>query len=244
MAKEIDIVELANMVKGRIIGNFKEIRIAGTCAIDKYVENKISFIGNKKYGEMLAALQNAIILIPKDLIDFPEKYPQNCYIIVEDVLNSLMDIQDFFYNDQFIIMEEGIAQTAKTDSSARIGKEVYLGENVYIGPGLEIIDQTLSNLVTLGDRVTISPRVTLVVSSSPNNSKLGEIYPRKIGEITIGGDAWIATGAIILPGITIGKMSVVGAGSVVTEGIPSYTVVGGVPAKVIKKMETKYEDSI
>ena len=137
---------------------------------------------------------------------------------------------------------------AKKRISHKIRIKIYkhlgmsIGKDVYIGPGLEIIDQTLSNLVTLGDRVTISPRVTLVVSSSPNNSKLREIYPRKIGRITIEDDAWIATGAIILPGITIGKMSVVGAGSVVTKDVPPFTVVGGVPAKVIKKIgENNYE---
>ena len=139
-----------------------------------------------------------------------------------------------------------LMEFAKKRISHKIRIKIYkllgmsIGENVYIGPGLEIIDQTLSNLVTLGDRVTISPLVTLVVSSSPNNSKLRDVfYPRRTGRITIEDDAWIATGAIILPGITIGKMSVVGAGSVVTKGIPSYTVVGGVPAKVIKKIGDK-----
>jgi len=136
-----------------------------------------------------------------------------------------------------------LMEFAKKRISYKIRIEIYkllgmrIGENVYIGPGLEIIDQTLSNLVTLGERVTISPRVTLVVSSSPNKSKLRDVvYPRKIGKITIEDDAWIATGAIILPGITIGKMSVVGAGSVVTKDVLPFTVVGGVPAKVIKRI--------
>lgn len=135
-----------------------------------------------------------------------------------------------------------LLEFARRSISHKIRIKIYrllgmrIGENVYIGPGLEIIDQTLSSLVTLGDRVTISPRVTLVVSSSPNNSKLREIYPRKIGRITIEDDAWIATGVIILLGTTIGKMSVVGAGAVVTKDVPRFTVVGGVPAKVIKKI--------
>jgi UDP-3-O-[3-hydroxymyristoyl] glucosamine N-acyltransferase len=155
MAKEIDIVELANMVKGEILGNFKEVRITGTCAMDNYRENRITFIRSRKYGKLLAPLRNAIIIIPKDLIEFSKKYPQNCYIVVEDVLNSLMDIQDFFYSDQFIIMEEGIAQTAKTDSSARIGKKVYLGENTYIGKNAIIGEEVkiLHNSVIFDDVV-------------------------------------------------------------------------------------------
>jgi acetyltransferase-like isoleucine patch superfamily enzyme len=141
-----------------------------------------------------------------------------------------------------------LLEFAKRSISHKIRIKIYkhlgmrIGENVYIGPGLEIIDQTLSRLVTLGDRVTISPRVTFVVSSSPNKSKLRGTYPRKIGKIYIEDDAWIATGAIILPSITIGKMSVVGAGAVVTKAVTPFTVVGGVPAKVIKKIgENNYE---
>lgn len=74
MTKEVDIVELAGIVNGRIIGEFKDVRIRGTCAIDKYVKNKLSFIRNKKYDKSLSLLQNAIIIIPKDLIEFTEKY--------------------------------------------------------------------------------------------------------------------------------------------------------------------------
>ena len=101
MPKEINIIELVNMLKGRAVGNFSnEIRITGTCAVDRYVENKVSFVRNRKYGEMLAQLQNAVILVPEDLIEFCQRYPQNVYIVVRGEMNSLMDIQDFFYADQ------------------------------------------------------------------------------------------------------------------------------------------------
>lgn len=112
-----------------------------------------------------------------------------------------------------------------------------IGKRAYVGTDLDIIDQTLSSLVTLGDRATISNRTTLVVSASPNNSKLIGFYPRKAGKIIIEDDAWIGTGAILLPGVTIGKMSVVAAGAVVTRDVPPFTVVAGVPARIIKKLE-------
>ena len=111
-----------------------------------------------------------------------------------------------------------------------------IGKDTYIGPELEIIDQTLSRLVILGDRVTISSRVTLVVSSSPNKSKLSEKYSKKFGIILVEDDAWIGTGVIILPGITIGKMSIVNAGAVVTKDVLPFTIVAGVPAKQIRKI--------
>jgi len=116
-----------------------------------------------------------------------------------------------------------------------LGMEI--GNDTFIGAGLEIIDATLANLITLGERVTIAPRSTIVVSSGPHNSRLKNIFPRKFGEVTIEDDAWIGTGVIILPGVTVGKMSVIGAGAVVTKDVPPYTIVGGVPAIVIKKVE-------
>ena len=136
-----------------------------------------------------------------------------------------------------------LMRVAKAIFSYKIRIKIYkhlgmkVGKDTYIGPGLKIIDETLTNLVALGNRVTIAPHTTLVVSSSPNNSKLKYIYQRKIGKITIEDDAWIGTGAIILPGVTIKKMSIVGAGAVVTRDVPPFTVVGGVPAKIIKKLE-------
>ena len=143
-----------------------------------------------------------------------------------------------------------LMRIAKTILSYKIRIRIYrhlgmsIGKDTYVGPGLELIDQTLSNLVVLGDRVTISPQVTLVVSAGPNNSRLRKVYPRKFGKIVIEDDAWVGTGAIILPGVTIGKMSVVGAGAVVIEDVPPYTVVAGVPARAIKKLEIKNENSI
>ena len=134
---------------------------------------------------------------------------------------------------------------AKVTLSYKIRIKIYkhlgmaIGENVYIGPGLDVIDETLTNLITLGDRVTIAPQTTFVVSSSPNNSKLKDIYPRRFGNIVVEDDAWIGTGAIILPGVVIGRMSVVGAGAVVVSDVQPFTVVGGVPAKVIRKIEPK-----
>ncbi len=139
MAKELSITELAEMVKGEIKGDSRnEIKVVGTCVIDAYIPNKASFVKNQKYGELLAGLQNAIIIIPKNLADFCDKYPHNTYIVVEDVLNSMMDVQDFFYKERFTMSEEGISLTAKVDKSAKIGSRVYIGDNTYIGENVLI----------------------------------------------------------------------------------------------------------
>ena len=115
-----------------------------------------------------------------------------------------------------------------------IGKDVYVGEDLIIIGGRDT-----ENKVFIGDRVAISPRVTLIAVSHPEYSKIRRYTGDKEGKIIIQDDAWIGAGAIILPNVTIGKGAVVGAGAVVTKDVPPYTVVAGVPAKEIKKLDLK-----
>jgi acetyltransferase-like isoleucine patch superfamily enzyme len=114
-----------------------------------------------------------------------------------------------------------------------------IGADVYVAPGLIIADELEGDGydVVIGNRASIGPRVTIVTVSSPNNSRLGEIIGTYRGKVAIGDDAWIGTGAILLPGITIGSMSIVGAGAVVTENVPPRSVAVGVPAKVVRRIE-------
>lgn len=134
MAKDIGISDLASMVNGRIVGDVgEEDSLLGTCAVDNYVKGKVSFIKNPKYGEMLAGLHDAVIVVPESLSALCEKYPQNLYVVVEDVAASMVRIQDSFYADSFTRDEDGICQTAKVDPSVSIGHGAYIGENVFIG---------------------------------------------------------------------------------------------------------------
>ena len=57
------------------------------------------------------------------------------------------------------------------------------------------------------------------------------------GTILIGENVWIGAGVVVLPDVTISSNSIVGAGSVVTHDVPAYSVVGGVPARVIKTLQ-------
>jgi Acetyltransferase (isoleucine patch superfamily) len=60
--------------------------------------------------------------------------------------------------------------------------------------------------------------------------------------VTIGHDVWIGHGVTILPGVTIGHGAVVGAGAVVSKDVPNYTIVGGVPAQIIKRRFTEEQE--
>lgn len=112
-----------------------------------------------------------------------------------------------------------------------------LGKDVYIGEDLIIIDELDERgYLHVGNRVAIAERVTLVISSRPNFSRIAPFVPSAHGPITIEDDAWLGTGCIIFPNIRIGQGAVVGAGSVVTRDVPPFTIVAGVPAKPIKKI--------
>lgn len=109
-----------------------------------------------------------------------------------------------------------------------------IGRGVYIPPDLKISDKSsrTGNLI-IGDRVSIGPGVLLITDSSPNNSRLIKKYPLKSCEMTIGDDTWIGAGAIMLPGVNVGQCSIIGAGSVVINDVPPYSVFAGNPAKLI-----------
>jgi acetyltransferase-like isoleucine patch superfamily enzyme len=116
-----------------------------------------------------------------------------------------------------------------------------VGKDVYVGEDLIIVDEPSDwGMVRIGDRVAISPRVTLVVSSRPNFSRMGPYVPVKHGPITIENDAWLGTGVVVLPNITIGEGAVVGANSVVTKDVRSYTIVGGSPARLIREVSVPW----
>jgi acetyltransferase-like isoleucine patch superfamily enzyme len=118
--------------------------------------------------------------------------------------------------------------------NGKIGNQVYVGGNLTITMGYS--DKTMK--IVIGDRVAFGPNVTLVLATHPNYSKLKKLlspFPKR--EIEIGDDSWIGANAVIMPNVKIGKMCIIGAGAVVTKDVPDYSVVVGVPAKIIKKID-------
>jgi len=113
-----------------------------------------------------------------------------------------------------------------------------VGRQVAIGEDLIIVDTAYQEpLVRIGNRVGIAQRVTLITASGVPYSRIRQILGSQVGPIVIEDDVWIGAGAIIMPDITIGQGAVVGAGAVVTKNVPPYTIVVGVPAKPIKRID-------
>lgn len=92
--------------------------------------------------------------------------------------------------------------------------------------------------IIIGENSTLAYQTTILTNAYPNGpyNKLIKIYPRVTAPIIIGDNSWIGARSIILPGVTIGNFCVIAAGSVVTKDVPDYTVVAGVPAKPVKKL--------
>lgn len=115
--------------------------------------------------------------------------------------------------------------------NADCGKNIHLGKNVFINSGCKFQDQ---GGIYIGDRALIGHNVVLATLNHPlDSTKRSSLEP---ASIHIEDDVWIGSGAIVLPGVTIGQGSVIAAGAVVTNDVPEMTVVGGIPAKPIKKI--------
>jgi maltose O-acetyltransferase len=119
---------------------------------------------------------------------------------------------------------------------------VLLGENSYINLGFQCTLARNGISAIIGKNVSIGPNVTFVVSSCANNGQEINMIPyirdrlTKEEQIIIEDEVWIGAGVTVLPGITIGRCSVVGAGSVVTGNVEPFSVYAGVPAKKIRAL--------
>eukprot|EP01120_Amphizonella_sp_Union-15-10_P003439 TRINITY_DN1385_c0_g1_i1.p1 TRINITY_DN1385_c0_g1~~TRINITY_DN1385_c0_g1_i1.p1 ORF type:complete len:197 (-),score=41.35 TRINITY_DN1385_c0_g1_i1:139-729(-) len=113
------------------------------------------------------------------------------------------------------------------------GYNVALGEGVYINFGCVILDCAP---VEIGDNVMFGPNVQLYPATHPTDAKLRISGKEYALPIKIGNNVWIGGGVIILPGVSIGDNTTIGAGSVVTKDIPDNVVAVGNPCKVIKKL--------
>ncbi len=112
------------------------------------------------------------------------------------------------------------------------GQNISLGKNVFINSGCCFQDQ---GGIEIGNNVLIGQQVVLAtLNHDLIPIKRANMQP---SPIKIGNDVWIGAHATILPGVTIGDGAVIAAGAVVTKDVPKNTVVAGVPAKVIKKIE-------
>ena len=154
-----------------------------------------------------------------------------------------------------VIIEDGVELNCLATHGIQLGDRVSIGKyaiirpaNIYGGPigdGLVLGNHSnigpynyigCSGKITIGNNVMLAPRVSIYAENhlfDHTHITIKEQGVKRM-DVIIEDDCWIAANAVILAGVTIGKGSVVAAGSVVNENIPPYSVVAGVPARVIK----------
>ncbi len=112
------------------------------------------------------------------------------------------------------------------------GSNIYLGERVYFNFNCVVLDVCE---VKIGDFTFFGPAVQIYTGTHPLNAELRRT--QEFGKpVSIGSDVWVGGGAIILPGVTIGSKTVIGAGSVVTRDIPDGVVAAGNPCRIIREI--------
>lgn len=114
------------------------------------------------------------------------------------------------------------------------GKNIYLGDYVFMNYMCIILD---NNAVRIGNHVMIGPAVQIYTAAHDLQAEARNQGWEVAKLIVIEDNVWIGGGAILLPGVRIGKNSVVGAGAVVSRSVPANTVVAGNPARVIRNIQ-------
>jgi len=140
------------------------------------------------------------------------------------------EVRDFLSQVTGAEIDESVA--VFTPLYINYGKNTRIGKNVFINFDCVFLDL---GGITIEDNVLIAPKVSLLSEAHPlSPAERQSLIP---GAIHIKKNAWIGAGATILPGVTIGENAVVAAGAVVSKDVPANTIVGGVPAKIIKTIQ-------
>jgi maltose O-acetyltransferase len=114
------------------------------------------------------------------------------------------------------------------------GQHIHMGDHVYLNVLCTILD---CNEVRIGDHVMIGPHVQIYTAAHVLQAE-SRIQGWEVAKpIVIEDNVWLGGGAILLPGVRIGRNAVVGAGAVVPRSVPENTVVAGNPARVIRELE-------
>ena len=116
------------------------------------------------------------------------------------------------------------------------GHHLHLGSSVYANFNLTLVDD---GHIYVGDRVMFGPNVTITTANHPIDPELRARDLQYNKDVWIGENAWISAGVIILPGVHIGRNTVIGAGSIVTKDIPDNVVAAGNPCRVMRPVSER-----
>ena len=158
-------------------------------------------------------------------------------VLFQEAVRIGMELNCQYHTPEEIREIMGRLTGKKIDDSFRLfppfytdfGKNITIGKDVFINSGCHFQDQ---GSITIGDGSLIGHNVVLVTINHDLNPK--ENRKNHYAPIKIGSHVWIGSNATVLPGVTVGDWAVIAAGAVFTKDVPARTVVGGVPAKILK----------
>lgn len=176
-----------------------------------------------------------------------ENAERNAYanVLFQEAIRICMELNNQYHTPEEFREIMGRLTGKKIDDTFRLfppfytdfGKNITIGKDVFINSGCHFQDQAG---IEIGDGALIGHNVVLATINhdlDPKENRKNHYAPIKIGT-----HVWIGSNATILPGVTVGDYAVVAAGAVVTKDVPAMTVVGGVPAKVLKAIQEEKEE--
>lgn len=116
------------------------------------------------------------------------------------------------------------------------GKHCHFGKGIYANFNVTLVDDTH---IYVGDHTMLGPNVIIATAGHPICPELRERGYQYNAPVRIGKNCWLGAGVIILPGVTVGDNTVIGAGSVVTKDIPSGVVAVGNPCRVLREVNER-----
>lgn len=169
---------------------------------------------------------------------------QYMHILSQEAMKITLELNNAYHDQKEIVALFSKLTGKRVDESFSLfppfytdcGKNITVGKNVFFNSGCRFQDQ---GGITIGDDALIGHNVVLATLNhgfAPDERK--DLHP---APIVICRNVWIGSGAIVTPRVTIGDNAIIAAGAVVTKDVPANAVVGGVPAKILRYIDTESE---
>lgn len=197
------------------------------------------FLRKFAYRHLLASVGKGVAFGRNISIRHPKKILIHDFVVLDDLC-----VLDANSDEDFGIEIGPKNMIARNVQICAKGGRIKLGANIGIGSNC-VIHSGQMNEIQIGDNVLIAPYVYIGGTRyhfDRLDIPISEQGRAPQGGVTIGDGAWIGAGTTIVDGIRIGSHAIVGAGAVITEDVADYSIVGGVPAKIISSRQ--HSDSI
>lgn len=178
-------------------------------------------------------MEKGLIYDPADAAIMKEQ------VVFQDMLWSFNQLKPTEYDKKQKYMKEVFAECGENCyielpfHANWGGHHVHFGSGIYANSNLTLVDD---GHIYIGDKVMFGPNVMIATAGHPINPELRERGLQFNKDVYIGENTWIGGNVVILPGVHIGKNTVIGAGSVVTKDIPDNVIAVGNPCRVLRNV--------